>query len=194
VHREQPGRPPSPVEFFDPAPEWSCTTDSLFTPAGEIIVLRIGGEIDLLTLPMLAAALDANLDQQPDHLLVDIARVSYCCVRGLALLVSAAGDAAGQGVGYAVSGMPAWLDRICQLLFHDEMPVRYDSAAAAVTAIQARQARVLAEHPVRPGHLTAVPALPRQAQRAGRVIGVLVVDDHAFLRVGQACRRSPAPD
>lgn len=152
MHAEQPGRSLNPVAGC------SCTSDSLFTSAGEIIVLRVGGEVDLVTLPALEAALDANLDQQPDHLLVDLARVSFCCARGMDLLVTTtAGYAAGQGVGYAVSGVPAWLDRLWQIFFNDELPVRYCSAAAAVTAIQARQAQVLTDHPARRGHLRSVP-------------------------------------
>lgn len=173
MHAEQPEQFLDPAQVFTPAAfrnsavDWSCTTDALFTPVGEITVLRVGGEIDLVTLPLLEAALDANLDQQPDHLLVDLAQVRYCCVRGVALLVTTADYAVGQGVGYAVSGLPAWLDRIWQIFFHDEIPVRYGNAAAAVAAIQARQAKVVTDHPVRRGHLRGVPTPDRHAQREG---------------------------
>jgi uncharacterized protein (UPF0218 family) len=37
---------------------FSCTTQSLPCSAGEIIVLRVEGEVDLCTLPILQAALD----------------------------------------------------------------------------------------------------------------------------------------
>lgn len=182
------------AEFLDPAVQWSCTTDVLFTPAGEIIVLRVSGEIDLLTLPLLEAALDAHLDQQPDHLLVDLAAVTYCCARGMNLLVTTADHAAGQGIGYAVSGLPPWLDRIWRTLFHDETPVRYRSVATAVTAVQARHAEVPIDLPVQQGHLRAVPTPTRQAHRDGRMIRVLVVDDHAFLRDALAVLLTTAAD
>lgn len=175
-----------PEQFLNPAVEWACTTDSLFTPAGEIIVLRVSGEVDLVTLPVLEAALNANLDQEPDHLLLDLAGVTYCCVRGIALLVTTAGYAAGQGVGYVVSGVPAWLDRIWQIVFTDGPPVRYRSAIAAVTAIQAQQARFRTDHLVRRGHLRSVPVPSRPAQRRGHVIPVLVVDPHAVPDAYQA--------
>lgn len=168
MHVEQPG------QFLNPAVDWACTTDSLFTPAGEIIVLHVGGEVDLVTLPVLEAALNANLDQEPDHLLLDLAGVTYCSARGMALLVTTADYAANQGVGYVVSGVPAWLDRIWQIFFTDGPPARYRSAIVAVTAIQAQQARFSTAHPVR--HLRSVPAPSRPAQRQGHVIPVLVVD------------------
>lgn len=165
----------NPPQFLDPAVEWSCITDSFFTPAGEIIVLKIRGEIDLVTLPMLEAALNAHLDQEPAHLIVDLAGVTHCSVWGMALLVTTAGYAAGQGVGYAVSGLPAWLDRIWRIFFTARFPVRYQSAAAAVTTIQARRRRVLTDHSVRRGHLRGVPKTNRLAQRDGYMIPALVV-------------------
>ena len=201
VHIERPGQCLESTKFLklaellDSAGEWSCTTDVLFTPTGEVLVLRLGGEVDLVTLPLLEAALDAHLDQQPDHLLVDLARVTYCCARGIALLVSTADHAADQGVGYAVSGAPAWLDRIWQLLFHDEGPVRHRSVAVAVTAVQDGQAaHGLTDHPVRRGHLRGVATFDRDAQRQGCMIRVLVVDDHAFMRDALAALLTTARD
>lgn len=186
---EHPGRFPNPAQhslnapgyflnpaerFLNPAVEWSCITDSFFTPAGEIIVLGIRGEIDLVTLPMLEAALNAHLDQEPAHLIVDLEWVTHCSARGMALLVTTVGYAAGQGVGYAVSGLPAWLDRIWRIFFTDESPVRYQSAATAVTTIEARRSRVLTDHSVRRGHVRGVPKADRRAQRDGRMIRALV--------------------
>lgn len=119
----------------------SCTAESLSAPAGEIVVLRVGGEVDMLTLPELAAALDGSLDQRPAHLVVDLARLRFCSARGMGLLVRAGATAVERGIDYAVCCVPAQIDRVWGELWAAELPVRYPSAAAAVTAIRARHAR-----------------------------------------------------
>ncbi|MFN2534631.1 MAG: STAS domain-containing protein, partial [Pseudonocardiaceae bacterium] len=54
--------------------------------AGEIIVVRVVGEVDLCTIPILQTALDKSLGQYPAHLLVDLARTTFCSAQGLDLL------------------------------------------------------------------------------------------------------------
>lgn len=115
----------------------SCTTESLLCSAGEIIVLRVGGEVDLCTLPILRAALDDGLNQHPAHLVVDLTRMSFCSARGLTVLTQTGRTAAEKETGYAVSGTSPQIDRIWPLVWDDDLPVRYRSTAAAVTAIRA---------------------------------------------------------
>lgn len=124
------------------APVCSCELDTAFGPAGPILVLRVAGEIDRLTLPVLEHALTAAVDQRPGDLVVDLAAVGFCCVRGFALLVTAAATAQSNGIRFAVSGLSPHLDRVATLLWpqRSEQPcVRYRSAAAAVTAIRTEQ-------------------------------------------------------
>lgn len=118
----------------------SCTTESLSSPAGEIMVLWVGGDVDLLTSPELEAALDSSLDQHPAHLVVGLARLRFCSARGMGLLIRAGVTAAERGIGYAVCDVPPLLDRVWGKLWDGELPVRYPSVAAAVTAIRARDA------------------------------------------------------
>ncbi len=118
----------------------SFTAEALPAPAGEIIVLRLGGEVDLLTVPELAAALDGSLDQRPAHLVVDLARLQFCSARGMGLLVRADVTAAERRIGYAISAIPRRLHRIWNQLWQAEMPPCYPSTAAAVTAIRAASA------------------------------------------------------
>src|ERR1700754_3584431 len=80
----------------DAAAFCSCTVASIPVPAGEVLVLRVAGAVDLLTLPVLQSALTSGLAREPCHLLVDLAELTFCCVRGLSLLVQAGGTAAGQ--------------------------------------------------------------------------------------------------
>lgn len=58
---------------------------------GARVVLRVAGEVDLCSAPRLAAALDAALaaDEPSGELVVDLAGVSFCDARGLAVLVEA---------------------------------------------------------------------------------------------------------
>jgi anti-anti-sigma factor len=121
-------------------PMCSWELDTEVGPAEPILILRVAGEIDLLTMSALERALDAALDAATDQrsgdLVVDLAGVGFCCVRGFALLFTAAATAQTNGTGYALSGLSPHLDRIATLLWPGQRCVRYRSTAAAVTAIR----------------------------------------------------------
>lgn len=123
----------------------SCTARSWACPGGNIVELRVAGEIDRLTHPAVRAALDAALDgavdQTSGHLVVDLSAVTFCCVRGFALLADTARVAASNGTGYALSGLPPQLARHAQMLWvADLAAIRcFRSAAVAVTAIRVEQ-------------------------------------------------------
>ncbi len=117
----------------------SCELDTESGPAGPILVLRVTGEIDLFTLPVLQDALTAAVEKRPGDLVVDLAGVGFCCVRGFALLATAAATAQTNRTGYALSGLPPHLDRVATLLWPEQTCVRYRSTAAAITAIRIEQ-------------------------------------------------------
>ena len=114
----------------------AVATESMPGSAGEIIVLRVDGEVDLCTLPILRAGLDDSLDQHPGQLVIDLARMTFCSVRGLDLLTMTGRIAAGNPTGYAVSGASPWLERIWMLCWDGDLPVRYPSVETALTAIR----------------------------------------------------------
>lgn len=115
----------------------SCSSTSLYSVAGEIILLRVGGEVDAFTIPGVSAAITSSLDRRPSGLVVDLATLTFCCGRGLALLVETRATADKFGTGYAVSGMPSSLERIWMMLWDAaDLPLRYRSAAAAVMALR----------------------------------------------------------
>lgn len=92
-------------------------------------------------MPVLNAALDAHLEQRPRHLVVDLARLVFCSARGMAALTQASATATQRGTGYAISGTPPWLHRIWgQCWGADQLPIRYTTLAAAITALRARDA------------------------------------------------------
>jgi anti-sigma B factor antagonist len=113
----------------------SCTATSIPSPAGEILVLQVAGEVDLHTIEVLQGALTSGLARGPCHLLVDLAELTFCSVRGLSLLVQAGGTAAEQGTGYSVAAASRPINRAWTVLWPvTELPTRHPTAAAGVAA------------------------------------------------------------
>jgi anti-anti-sigma factor len=117
-----------------------CTAVSLGAPPDDVIVVRVAGEVDLLTGPVLQAALADSLARGPCDLLVDLAAMTFCDVRGLSMLVQVGATAAERGVGYAVAAAPRQVRRVWPMLWPAaELPVQYPSAAAGVLAAMTRR-------------------------------------------------------
>ena len=129
----------------DPAPEdpttpGACTVSSLSLSDGEIVVLRVAGEIDLGSDLVLRRALDAALAGRPGHLVVDLSELRFCSVRGMSMLVAAAATAAAQGTQYVVSAVPGRFTRFWSMLWPvGQLPIQFSTAAAGVVAAQAHQ-------------------------------------------------------
>lgn len=126
------------------APEFRCVVDAVpLDPQGRttIVILRMAGEIDLLTQHAVEGALRSGLHAGGRHLLVDLSAVTFCGARGLATLADTASTAAGRRLGYAVSGLSPHLDRTAAMLWSPDGPTRYRSLAVAVTTIRAGHAR-----------------------------------------------------
>jgi anti-anti-sigma factor len=122
----------------DAAAMCSCTATSIPAPAGEVLVLRVAGEVDLLTIEVLRGALTSGLARGPCHLLVDLAELRFCSVRGVSLLVQAGHTAAGQGTGYSVTAASRQINRAWTVLWSvSELPIQYPTAAAGVVAAMA---------------------------------------------------------
>jgi anti-anti-sigma factor len=119
---------------------WSWSAEPLLSHEGTIVVLRMGGEIDMLNQSELQNALTDTLNGRPRYVIVDLAAVTFCWVHGLILLGEAAATAAGNGTGYALSGLSVSLRRYVDLLWGDARPATYPTTATAVSAIRARHA------------------------------------------------------
>lgn len=101
-------------------------------------MLRVAGDVDLLTIAVLQGALASGLARGPRHLLVDLAELAFCSVRGLSLLVQAGRTAAGQGTGYSVTAASRQANRAWTVLWPaGELPTQYPTAAAGVAAAMA---------------------------------------------------------
>jgi len=140
----------------------SCHTTSMTTPAGgEIVVVRVFGDVDHSTVDVLQAALTEARDRHPSHIVVDVAGLLFCSARC---------------PGYLLTGARPHLERLLALLAPSDFPVRYPTAGAAVLAAMADQSAGVAPGPTaegrrRPGevahhHLTGrVPADAGDAYR-----------------------------
>jgi anti-anti-sigma factor len=112
----------------------------MFTPVGEITVVRVFGDIDLSTVHVLQAALGEARHRRPSHLVVDVAGMGFCSVLGLAELANAGPEPAGHRAEYLLSGVRPHLERHLGLLWPaDTLPVRYPSVGAAVLTAMAHQ-------------------------------------------------------
>lgn len=130
------GQPVWTTDLASPVDGCSCQVEAEAGPAGQILVVRLIGDIDALTHPTVKAALAAALDQVPGNLVVDLAGVRFCGVCGFVLLAEVARTARASGIGYAVSGSNSFFDRIAAIVGADEETVRYRSLADAVSAIR----------------------------------------------------------
>lgn len=115
----------------------SCDTESWESAGGEILVVRVVGELDLATQPQARAALDDAVARTPRHLVVDLAGVTFCSVRGFALFAETGFAAADRGIAWAFSGLSGQHRRILATVGRDGPEMRYPSVAAAIMTIRA---------------------------------------------------------
>jgi anti-sigma B factor antagonist len=141
-HRER-THPTAAADLIGDPVACSCELAIESGPGGDIVVVRVAGEIDLLSLHVLRDALSAAADRNPADLVVDLAGVAFCCAQGFALLAQAVRTAQNRNTGFALCGLTLRLDRVATLLTFEECCVRYRSVAAAVHAIRV-------EHTYRP--------------------------------------------
>jgi anti-anti-sigma factor len=143
-----PPRARSQAALHDPesAALWHHHLDIETGPAGSIAVLHMAGDIDMLTLPLVCAALITALNTRPADLVVDLSEVHFCGVRGFGLLAAMARTTTTCGIGYAVAGMGPHLDRAATQAWSDQRLRRHANTAAAVTATRRGQARLRADH------------------------------------------------
>jgi anti-anti-sigma factor len=133
----------------------TCSTTSMSSPTGEsIVVLQVAGEVDLSTVDFLATALTAVLRQRPDHLIVDLAGLSFCGACGLTVLADAGVTAARDGTCYGISADSRLMVRCwSRFWIKSEQPTQFPTCSAGVSAAWARSARLTPQY-------IAAPRLP----------------------------------
>lgn len=117
-----------------------CALTALPSPVGNIVVLRIAGELDLSTVDLVQTTLSSALSARPDTLVVDISEVTFAGARGSGVLFEAAAVAVDRGTRYVISGASAQARRTWPLLWPaDRIPEQFPSARMAVLAAMTRQ-------------------------------------------------------
>lgn len=118
-----------------------CSTATLSSPAGDIVVLRVAGEVDDASFAGLDAALDDVLDRRPDHLIVDLTGLVSCSSRGIAAIARAARVATTHGTRYVLSGATPPLARLWTDCWPDgDAPAHHRTTAAALLSAITLQA------------------------------------------------------
>lgn len=123
-------------------------------PHDGIVLFRITGEVDLESIGRVEDAVRTVLGRRPEHVVVDLAGMGFCGLRGLALLVTARATAAGLGIGLVVCGASVQAVRVWSLLWEPAQrpPLHPDAATAVREAHSARKAALqhrVAELPLR---------------------------------------------
>ena len=126
-----------PIDVAASSRRCRCSTATLSSPAGDIVVLRVAGEVDLGSLAVLDAALDEVLDRRPDHLIVDLTGLVFCSSRGIVAITQAARAAAANGMRYSMSGASPQFARLWPHYWPDgeAPPIHRTTAAAVLPAI-----------------------------------------------------------
>ena len=100
-----------------------------------IAVLKVGGDIDLATVPALEAAIDEALIPKPTGLVIDLSEVGFLASAGLQALVATHNNVS-QSAQFAVVANSAATSRPIQLTGLDQIFELYPTLDEALTAVQ----------------------------------------------------------
>jgi anti-sigma B factor antagonist len=70
----------------------------------DVVIVHIGGEVDMLTTPMVSALITEQLQTAPSTLVLDLSAVGFLGSSGLAALVAAREEAGNRGVTLRLVG------------------------------------------------------------------------------------------
>jgi anti-sigma B factor antagonist len=99
-----------------------------------IAVLKVGGDIDLATVPALEAAIDEALIPRPTGLVIDLSEVGFLASAGLQALVATHNNVS-QSAQFAVVANSAATSRPIQLTGLDQIFELYPTLDEALTAV-----------------------------------------------------------
>lgn len=120
---------PSTESFAERALDSGLTTT--IHSNGDIVVLEVDGDVDMLTAPPLRDAIIKSLDDHPRMLIIDLSAVRFLGSSGLALLVEAH-QLAGEDIGLRVVADGPTTRRPLQLTGLDEQFALYPTREAAL--------------------------------------------------------------
>lgn len=100
-----------------------------------IAVLKVGGDIDLATVPALEAAIEEALIPRPTGLVIDLSDVGFLASAGLQALVATHNNVS-QSAHFAVVANSASTSRPIQLTGLDQIFALYSTLEEALAAVQ----------------------------------------------------------
>ncbi|MBB4929463.1 anti-anti-sigma factor [Lipingzhangella halophila] len=115
------------------------TSDIPIRTEGDVIVVVPAGELDAITSPDLAAALDRVLtpDRPWRGVVIDFSGVTFCDSRCIGVLVAAYRQARDLGIGLAVSAPQRTVHRLFVIAGIDQVITIDDDTGHAVEAVVA---------------------------------------------------------
>jgi len=126
--------PPRARDGGRPLPGTDAINTALAYQNG-IAVLKVGGDIDLATVPALEAAIEEALMPKPTGLVIDLSGVGFLASAGLQTLV-ATHNSVSQSAHFAVVANSASTSRPIQLTGLDQIFALYPTLGEALTAVQ----------------------------------------------------------
>lgn len=106
---------------------------TILTAGGPTVVIGVRGDVDIATVGVVEDAVRVALRSRPAHLVLDLVGVTFCGVRGMALVITTAAAAAELGVAFSVCGASAQAVRLWPLLWNTStQPACFRDVAAAV--------------------------------------------------------------
>jgi anti-sigma B factor antagonist len=100
---------------------------------GEAVVLAVSGEVDMLSAPQLAEAINTALAAKPAALIVDLSKVEFLASAGMSVLVSAQADSA--PTRFAVVAHGAATSRPIKLMGIDRVFPLYSTLDSALSNV-----------------------------------------------------------
>ncbi|MBE1490194.1 STAS domain-containing protein [Plantactinospora soyae] len=104
------------------------------TQHADFVRLHLNGELDIVTVPDLHAALDRLLEDGQRRLLVDLTELTFCDSSGLAAFVRGDDEAGSRGGWLRLTGATGRVDRVlrisglAELFRYDQEHDRHDPA------------------------------------------------------------------
>jgi len=113
-----------------------------------VVIVKVAGEVDLLTAPPLHDVLRLALDECPGAVVIDVSDLRFCDVRGLAVLEAFWTRARQRGSAFVMAGRCTGLRRLWRIASSLAMPPCYPTVVTALG------------HVATNGHNTRTPVSP----------------------------------
>ena len=101
-----------------------------------VTVLAVGGEIDMVSGPMLERAIAGVLADDPPALVIDLMEVEFLAAAGLGIL-AATREKVGESARFAVAAQGLITSRVIRLVGLDEFLSLHETRQDALTAMEA---------------------------------------------------------